>query len=186
MSKDPDHNDDPEFEDTEELIAEEGSNNQLKNLRTKLKEVDKKAAEYLAGWQRAKADYLNLKREEESAKAELASFAKKPILYELIHLADVFDLAFANKEAWNDVPQNWRQGVEYIHKELLAILNRHGLESINPLGEHFDPRRHHSVGQLETNEKNEDNIVLEVTQKGYLLGEEILRPAQVKVGVLKA
>ena len=186
MPKCPDHNLDPEFEATEELLAEEGSTSQLKNLRAKLKNSEQKAAEYLAGWQRAKADYLNLQREEVAAKAELASFAKKPILNELIHLADVFDLAVANKEAWEAVPENWRQGVEYIHKELLSILERHGLTTINPQGDLFNPRLHHSVGVLETKNENEDNTVLEVVQKGYFLGEEVVRPAQVKVGTLQA
>lgn len=181
-----DNDEDLKFESSEEELGEAKLGGDLKRLREKLKEAESKAAEYLAGWQRAKADYLNLKREEEEAKKELAAFAKKPILLELIHLADTFDLAFSNKESWESVPLNWRQGVEYIHKELLTILDRHELAQIDPLGLLFNPEEHHSVGALETDDPNEDNKVIQVLKKGYKLNGQVIRPAQVKVGELKA
>ena len=177
---------DLKFESSEEELGNAKLGGELKRLRDKLKESEFKAAEYLAGWQRAKADYLNLKREEDEAKNELAAFAKKPILLELIHLADTFDLALSNKESWQNVPENWRQGVEYINKELLAILERNGLVPIDPLGLIFNPEEHHSVGILETTDLNEDNKVIQVLKKGYRLNGQLIRAAQVKVGELKA
>lgn len=177
---------DLKFESSEEELGKAKLGGDLKRLRERLKESESKAAEYLAGWQRAKADYLNLKREEEEARKELAAFAKKPILLELIHLADTFDLALSNKESWQAVPENWRQGVEYIHKELLQTLENNGLIPIDPLGLRFNPEEHHSVGVFETNDPNKDNKVVQVLKKGYRLNELVIRPAQVKVGELKA
>lgn len=155
----------------------------LKKLRNKLKEAESKAAEYLAGWQRAKADYVNFQRETEENRRELLAHAKKPLLLELIHLADTFDLAFSHEESLKGVPENWRLGVEHIHKELIKILEGNGLTVIDPLGQTFNPVEQHSVGGLETDDLNQDNRVVQVLKKGYKLGETIIRPAQVKINI---
>jgi len=164
---------------------ESTSSDKLKKLRIELKACQKDRSEYLTGWQRAKADYLNLKKEEEVRRMEMGRFAKADVLNDLIRLADSFEMAFADKTAWENVPENWRKGVEYIHSQLLIVFRDHGLEEINPLGKMSDPARDESIGIIETEKEEDDNKVLEVVKKGYCLNNKIIRPAQVKVGKIK-
>ncbi len=156
--------------------------NALKKLREKLKTCQAERQEYLDMSQRLRADYVNLRRQAEVDKAEAIRFASEDIIRELIELADTFELAFANKQAWQAVPENWRQGVEYIYAKLLALFERQGLTPLQALGQVFNPLEHESVMVIDTNKKEEDNLVLAVSQTGYRWHNKVLRPAQVKVG----
>ncbi len=177
---------DVRFESEEE--SEEANNPAatIKRLRDKLKVVQKERQEFLETSQRLKADYVNFKKEEEKRREETLKFAKSGLLLELLDLADTFELAFSNKAAWESVNENWRRGVEYIYQKLVRIFEENGLESLHPLGEAFDPAKHHSVGQLATAKAEEDNKVLEVVQTGYQLAGRVVRPAKVKVGHYQA
>ena len=157
---------------------------QLKKLKTKLKTCETERQEYLTGWQRSRADYVNLKSSEEKAKHEIVKQAEAKLLLDFLKVADSFELAVANKEAWAKLPDNWRQGMEYVHAQLLAALKDHGVKEINPLRQTFDPHKAHSLGLVETPDEKMDNIVLEVLKKGYELHGRVIRPAQVKVGLL--
>ena len=171
-----------------EVEGEEAEHNPaavIKRLRDKLKQSQKERQEFLETSQRLKADYVNLKKEEEKRRGEIGQFAKMGLLLELLDLADSFELAFANKEAWEKVDANWRTGIEYIYQKLIDIFKQNGLESVSPLGEVFNPEWHHSVGGLDTTKPEEDNKVLQVVSRGYRLGERLLRPAKVKVGAFK-
>lgn len=154
----------------------------LKKVRTELRRVQKERQEFLAGWQRAKADYINLKKEEDARRSEINKYAKADVLNDLIRLADSFTLAFADKTAWEKVPENWRKGVEYIHNQLLIVFRDHGLEELRPEGEMFDPSRDESISTIETDQKNDDGRILEVVKNGYRLNGKIIRPAQVRIG----
>ncbi|KKR13712.1 MAG: Protein GrpE [Candidatus Woesebacteria bacterium GW2011_GWA1_39_21b] len=176
-SKQADNIEDIEFDDTDGVCQDK-----LKKLRAELKSIQTERAEYLAGWQRAKADYLNLKREADKEKQDLAKFAREGLLHELLPLADSFDLAMNNRETWEQAPPNWRQGVEYIYSQLQVILRDNGLEPIDPLSEKFDPIKHHCLATIETDKVEDDDKVLEVLKKGYIMNGKVVRPAQVKVG----
>ena len=153
----------------------------IKKLRKKLKACQKERGEYLTGWQRSKADFINARKSFEEEKKEYVSFAKENVLEEFLPIADSFDMAFANKEAWENVDKNWRTGVEYIYSQLITILESNGLEQINPLGEIFDHNVHTSVELVETENKKESDYIAEVVQKGYLLHGKIVRSPKVKV-----
>ncbi len=186
--KDETQNDDIQYDAEAEETGGDGAQElaeKIKKLKKELKECQAEKAEYLAGWQRAKADYLNLKKDETEKRESLSRYAKADVLNDLINLADSFDLAFANKEAWESVPENWRKGVEYIHSQLLVVFRDHGLEELNPLGESFDPARDESIGIIPTQNKKDDDKVLEVVKKGYRLNEKVIRAAQVKIGQLE-
>lgn len=183
--KDQNHEEDvvfePANEDGETLDA---ANPQaaLKKLREKLAACQAERQEFLEMSQRLKADYVNLKRDEEKRRTEMTQFAKSGLLLELLDLADNFDFAFANKEAWEKVDENWRKGVEYIYAKLIDIFEQNNLMMIDPLGEDFNPEEQHSVATAPVEDPAEDNKVLEVVQKGYKLNGRVLRPAKVKVG----
>lgn len=169
--------DDVKFESSEDEAELRKRSSNDKRLRDKVKESEAKAAEYLAGWQRAKADYINLQNQEAELRTATLNLGREQVLLDLIRLADSFDLAMANKTVWEEVPTNWRQGVEYIYKELQNIFQNYNLEVINPVGEEFDPVKHHAV---EAVSGGKSGTVATVLQKGYKFGDKIIRPAQVK------
>jgi molecular chaperone GrpE (heat shock protein) len=172
------HNDE-EFDD---IVFEDGNAGVVKKLRDKLKKCVEEKQEYLDGWQRSKADFINARKKEEELRGGLIAFAKEGLILDLLTSIDNFDMAFANKEVWESVDKNWRVGIEHIHSQLLKTLVEHGLEQFEPLGEQFDHNRHDSIEIVVTNKKENDNKVIEVIQKGYILGGKVIRPAKVKVG----
>lgn len=177
---------DPEFEleeNFEDRAPENATlNDKIKKLREELKVCQTDKTEYLAGWQRAKADYLNLKRQSEEDKKLTSQWVKEGILSDLLTIADSFELAFGNKEAWEQTPENWRKGIEYIYNQLQTIFRDHHLQEINPkIGTKFNPQEQDPLGTTETSKQEEDDEISEIIKKGYKLNEKIIRPASVKV-----
>lgn len=153
----------------------------VKKLRERLASCEKEKEEYLTGWQRAKADYVNFKREVESSRAHERKAAHAEVLRDLLSVLDSFELAFSQKEAWEKTDPVWRKGIEGIHKEFLSVLSKHRLESFRPLGEEFDPTRQEAIGSKPVAAEQADTVV-EVVQPGYTLGDSVIRPAKVIVG----
>jgi molecular chaperone GrpE len=175
---------DIEFEENTEDRAPEGADlaEKLKRLRAEVKTCHTERAEYLAGWQRAKADYLNLKKEQEENRHEIGRWAKEGVLTDLFIIADSFEMAFGNKEAWEQAPENWRKGIEYIYNQLQTIFRDHGVEEISPkLGDKFNHAEQEPIGTIPTESEAEDDDIAEVIKKGYKLHGKIVRPASVRV-----
>ncbi len=153
------------------------------SLKEKLAQVTKEKQEYLLGWQRAQADYANLKKEEDKNRREFTKYAQEKLIAELIPAMQSFHSAFGNKEAWEKVDLNWRMGVQYIYSQLLAVLENNGISLIEPkISDVFDPVKHSSVESVPVEKKEEDHTVREVLQKGFALHDKIVEPARVKVG----
>ena len=175
-----------EFSTPDEEGVAEVYQAKMKKLREELKKATADKIEYLAGWQRAKADYINLQNTEDKNRTEIIKYAKESLLVDLLPLVDSFDMAFANKTVWEQAPENWRRGIEYIYSQLSGILKDNGLEPVvPPLGSDFDPQRHESIGLTATDKEEEDGKILEVVKKGYILQGKLIRPAQVKTGEFK-
>lgn len=171
-----------EQDGTEELPADEREGDTVAKLREKLKTAVEEKQKYLDGWQRDKAEFINARKRDEEDKKNLLKFAEANLISELIPALDAFDMAMANKEAWEKADKNWRTGVEYIYSQISTTLENHGLKKINPMGELFDPSHHHSVFVIETGRKDEDGKIMEVVGYGYTLNGKIIREPQVKVG----
>lgn len=157
----------------------------LKKLREELKRCQKERDEYLAGWQRSKADFINARKEEEKIRGDIIKFAKKDLILEILSVADSFDMAFMNKEAWEKVDKDWRTGVEYIYGQLLGILEQNGVKQLNPIEEIFDPNIHTSIENVPTDKEEEDHKIISVVQKGYSLYGTLLRSPKVKVAAFE-
>lgn len=162
--------------------SESSSQAKIKKLREELKIARKERDEYLTGWQRAKADFINARKEEEKSRAEFVKSANKELVLDIVTTLDNFDMAFANKEAWEKVDENWRKGVEYIYSQLLATLEQNGLKQLVPLGEMFDPNIHTSVESVPVAKPEDEHKILEVAQKGYTQNGSLIRSPKVKVG----
>jgi molecular chaperone GrpE len=163
----------------------ENATDTIKKLKEKLKTTEKEAREYLDGWQRTKADFVNAKKRFDDDKKELITYATAGLVEELIPTVQNFEMAFANKEAWEKVDKNWRTGVEYIYQNLKQTLESRGLKEINPIGQVFDPARDEAVEHVVVDTEDKDHKVIEVLQKGYELNGKVIRPPRVKVGEYK-
>ncbi|HZX74179.1 MAG TPA: nucleotide exchange factor GrpE [Cyclobacteriaceae bacterium] len=178
--------DDEEFEDVSFVEStEDGDVLPTKDIVKKLREDLKKARtdkdEYLIGWQRAKADYVNLQKEMDQVRKTTALLTKERMADSLLPVLDSFDMAFSNKEVWEKVDANWRTGIEYIYSQFKTRLAESGIEQINAVGVPFDPNLHESIESVPTDDKSKDHTVEKVLQAGYKMGEKIIRPARVTV-----
>ncbi len=158
----------------EELeAAESRAGAKADKLKRELDTAKRERQEYMDGWQRAKADYVNaLKRfEEEKARAKEQGLAKA--VAALLPAYDTLERAREHGE----VPESF-QGVA---KQLEAGFAALGIASIGTLGEAFDPMRHEALGTDPTDDQSKDDTVTAVLEKGYAVGESVLRPARVRV-----
>lgn len=153
----------------------------IKALREKLKICTTEKQEYLDGWQRLKADYVNYKKRADDEKSEFIKFSREGIITDLLPVLESFQMAFANKEAWEKVDPSWRTGVEYIHTQLMQTLSGYGLTEVSPLGEMFNPNEETSIGTVHTDDATKFHRVAEVIQVGYKLGGRLIRSPRVKI-----
>lgn len=157
----------------------------VEKLRSKLKEAEAKKQEYLDGWQRERADFVNLRKRDEEEKKNFIKFANERLVEEMIPVLDSFEMAFSNKEAWEKADKNWRTGIEYIYSQLKTILLGHGIKEVNPIGLIFDVARDEATEYVPVENKTDDHKIMEVIQRGYTLNDKLVRPAKVKVGNFK-
>ena len=160
------------------VVVEEHAGDTIKKLKERLKEAESKAREYLDGWQRAQADFANLRRRDEEAKFEFVKFANLSFVQELIPVLDSFNLALAHASTGRAQVAD----VKPVYDQFFSILKQNGLEELNPMEETFDPKYHEAIGVVPTDEPEKDHKILEVIQKGYILVGKIIRPAKVKIG----
>ncbi len=168
-----------EFEFNED--GEEDLKKTLKKFREELKVAKKEKEEYLTGWQKERAEFANYRKQEDDRKAMFSESMRERILSRFLDVLDSFNMAFANKEAWEKVDPNWRRGVEYIYSQMNTVFEEYGVKPVGVVGEMFDPNIHQSVELMDTDKKEFDHTVSEVVQKGYKLGERVIRPARVNV-----
>lgn len=171
-------------ENKDDIVIEEelSGADQLKKIREKLKKCQTERQEYLDGWQRAKADYLNIKKNESDNREKAKLFANESLITEIISVLDSFGMAFSDQNSWEKVDKVWRSGVENIHLQLESILRKNGLEKIGNRGEEFNPDIHEAVG----GEEGDDNKVIRVIRAGYKLNGVTIRPAEVIIGLKKS
>jgi molecular chaperone GrpE len=179
------HVDIPEQDISYEETTEDGdklpTKDVVKKLRDELKKVRAEKEEYLTGWQRAKADYVNLQKSEQEKYKELKTHVTTSMIEDLLPVLDSFDMAMGNKEAWEKVDANWRKGIEHIHQQFLRVLVDNNVTAINQSGVAFDPNMHESISIIETSDESQDHTVYSVTQSGYKIGDRVIRPARVNV-----
>ncbi|MDD5043215.1 MAG: nucleotide exchange factor GrpE [Patescibacteria group bacterium] len=158
---------------------QDNAKSELDELREKVVKLEKRAEENLDGWKRAKADYINLKREAEEKQKELIKFVTANILFGLLPIIDSFKKAITHiPEEQKDV--GWVAGIFQTKKQIDDFLKGLGLEEIKTVGEKFNPEWHEAVGKRKE-EGKEPDIILEEVGSGYKMGDKALIPAKVVV-----
>ena len=168
-----------EFEFNED--GEEDFKKTIKKLREDIKILKKEKEEYLNGWQKERADFSNYKKQDEERRMYSLEVNKEAILSNFLSVLDSFNMAFSNKDSWNKVDENWRKGVEYIYTHLNNVFEEYGIKEIGVVGETFNHNIHQSIGLTETKNKEDDHKISEIIQKGYKMGEKVIRAARVNV-----
>jgi molecular chaperone GrpE len=175
----------PELEDVEEL-----SNTKMKDLREKIARLDTEKKEILEASQRTRAEFLNAKRRLEEERAQDRKRAQRQHAEELLPLCDSFQMAMGNTEIWERADKSWRTGVEGINMQLMNILSSYGVKPVDPTGDVFDPEKHEAVGTEEVTDKELEDTVVSVVQRGYEMTQDgdtyMIRPARVTTGIEKA
>ncbi len=173
------------FEESTEEGEALSAGNKVKKLQEQIKELQKEKQEYLDGWQRARADYANLQKSTDEDRKRMRTLIEENFISELLPTVDSFLMAMSNKEAWDKVEPAWRTGVEYIYGQLMSTLESHELKIFGEVGDKFDPLKHEGVSEEPTDDASKDHTLAKVQQKGFLLGDSILRPARVTVYTLQ-
>ncbi len=182
---DEDAFEDVSFVDSTEDGDELPTKDIVKKLRADLKLARKEKEEYLTGWQRAKADYVNLQKDSDAKYKEIRTMVTGNMVEDLLPVLDSFNMAMGNTEAWNKVEANWRNGVEYIHKQFLQVLADNNVTALDQVDVMFDPTLHESIETIPTDDESKDHKIAQVVQTGYKIGERVIRPARVKVWEFK-
>jgi molecular chaperone GrpE len=146
-------------------------------LKALVREEREKAQSYMRNWQRSAADFQNYKRRVEEERGETARFASAALVINLLPLLDDLERALQSVDA-HLAGLTWIDGIRLIHRKFQAVLEMAGVQEIQAEGQPFDPAVHEAVSQA----PGEDGKVVSVVQKGYRLGDRVVRPAMVIVG----
>lgn len=158
-------------------LAEEG----LDALRSERDARAREAAEAQERYLRTLADFENFRRRIGREREDWRRKAQEELLQEILPALDNFDRALAAPPAPGADPA-FRTGVELIHRDFLAALERLGVRPFTAIGQPFDPMRHEAVGRVERADVDDQTVVSEAL-RGYLFQERVLRPARVVVAV---
>jgi molecular chaperone GrpE len=155
-------------------------NNELKKLQKDLEDSKAKCEEYLNGWKRERADFINFKKDEMERIGQLAKYANEEIILKILPILDNIYLAESHvpEELKN---HKWIEGFNQIKNQLKDFLQKEGIDPIDSVGKQFDPNTMESIGEISNSQFPIPNTVVEETQRGYTMHGKLIRPAKVKI-----
>ena len=176
--------DESEDEQAEEASAPEEQENEQQDpvaaLQAQIDTMTQERATLYDQLLRRQAEFENYRRRVDRERSETYTRARAEVLLELLPVIDNFERALASLENSGGDAESLRHGVELIHKQFKDALTKFGLEPVESVGQTFDPHVHEAV-TIEPTDKHKENTIIEEFQRGYKLGEKLLRPAKVKV-----
>ncbi len=149
----------------------------VEGLRTRLEEEKQRAGKHYESWQRSAADYQNYKRRMEEERREVARLASISLIINLLPLMDDIERALRNVDP-KLAGLTWIDGIWMIYRKFEAVLQNAGVTEIEADAQQFDPAVHEAISEVD----GEEGKVVSVVQKGYKLGDRVIRPAMVVVG----
>lgn len=138
-----------------------------------------KLEEYLAGWQRTRAEFANYKKRVEREMSDSRQKGALEALAKVLPIIDDFERAMGNIPA--EFQSNpWTNGITLLLKKFEKLLNEHDITVMDPVGQPFDPERHEAIG-MDDSDTIESGHVTVTLQKGYVSADKVVRPALVRV-----
>jgi molecular chaperone GrpE len=151
----------------------------IKSLKEKLEKCQTEKEGYLSGWQRAQADFINYKKQNDSVFTQAKESSTISIVESLLPILDSFEMALAGN--FDESFKKWLTGFEYVHQQFKKVLEDQGVLEINPQGQVFSPEEHEAIEEVPTEDESLDHTVAHVILKGYKTPSRIIRAATVKV-----
>lgn len=152
---------------------------EIARMRAELEELSKTSAEYKDALLRERADFVNYKKRIERDQQQSLQDTTGRIAKKYLPVLDDLERAIKAKPQHGE-GHAWAGGIELIYKKLQGILESEGVVEIKAEGEQFDPTRHEAL-TMETGTGVESGVIIEVIQKGYMIGERVIRAALVRV-----
>jgi len=159
-------------------VGQDSVNEQIQALQQQLTDAEARAAAARDAQLRAMADLDNIRKRSEREMQNSRKFGQEKVLSDLLGVCDSLELGL--KAAGEGADAKMIEGMELTLKQLLSVLEKHGVSVIEPVGQPFNPDHHEAMGMVPSNEMPPNHVV-SVMQKGYLLHERLLRPAMVMV-----
>ena len=160
--------------DVSESVAQLSA--EIDTLKKKLEEAESKTSEYKDSWLRSQAEFQNYRKRLERDNEVMYLSMKGDIIKKVLPLLDDLERALQNRAA----DDAWASGIELIARKFQNILESEGLKRIDALGKEFDPNFHEAISHEPANGAQSGHVI-GVVQKGYMLGERVIRPALVRV-----
>jgi molecular chaperone GrpE len=182
-SPDPDRNLNPSGAGEGPATTDQGAANEVEqDLDSLLADTQRERDEYLDLAKRTKADFENFRRRMVAETAAANARGKADLIREVVPVLDDLERALqaAGLDPEGDSPDGLAHGVLLVFRSLREALGRNGVEPVDPSGEAFDPQEHEAISTL-PGSGAEPGTVVEVVQKGYRLGDQLVRPARVVV-----
>jgi molecular chaperone GrpE len=166
-------------EQTDEDLATDETSDGVADLIRQLEEAKAQVDEGGQRLLRMQADYDNFRRRSKLEKEEFAKYASLKLVEGLLPVFDNFDRALQASKDNKDF-EVLVKGIEMVYRQFDGVLRGEGVTPIESVGQPFNPEFHQAIMQVESDEFEEGTVVEEV-QKGYKLGDKVIRPAMVKV-----
>jgi molecular chaperone GrpE len=164
----------------EKSLENNSEDNLENNLEKKIEELNDKLL-------RSLAENQNLRKIHEKEREDLIKYSSSSFAREILNLADNLERAFSlfkdNSKFKSDEFKDTMLGIELIEKELINSFDKNGIKSFESIGKKFDPNFHQALNELES--EQEDGMVINEIQKGYMLNDRLLRPALVSISKKK-
>ncbi len=163
-----------ETSSSEEEITENHEESEADRLK---KELDEQKDKYL----RLYSEFENFRRRTAKEKLELVSTANEDLIVTLLPVIDDFERAKKSLEESNDI-KALKEGFDLIHDKLVKLLLQKGLKPIEAIGKEFDAELHEGISQMPVEKKKDKGKVIDEVEKGYYLGEKVIRYSKVVIG----
>ena len=173
------HEDESELEDEISEDEEEEELDEMAAMKAEIVTLAEKSAEYLDGWQRARAEFANYKKRVERERAQSFKNASGKVILQFLPVLDDLERAMADRPAEGN-GASWAEGIDLVYRKLQQILEAEGVKPMDAEGAMFDPTLHEAVVSMPSDE-HESGQIIEVMQRGYTIGDRVLRPAMVRV-----
>ena len=164
----------------EKNLENNSENNLENNLEKKIEELNNKLL-------RSLAENQNLRKIHEKEREDLIKYSSSSFAREILNLADNLERAFGlfkdNPKFKSDEFKDTMLGIELIEKELINSFDKNGIKSFESIGKKFDPNFHQALNEVES--EQDDGMVINEIQKGYMLNDRLLRPALVSISKKK-
>lgn len=166
----------------QEIIPEEdkgGMDDKVKRIKEQLNQCQKEKQEYLTGWQRSQADFINFRRRQEEQMTEWSKMLGEGLVRDLLPVLDALEMRNLTNAETEGNKDKIKAGLDILRVQLMKVLNKHGLEEIKAVGEKFNPEFHEAMEHAESDAPA--GTIVEEVQKGYTLNGKVIRASKVKV-----